>query len=36
LSSFYANAQYYFYYGNLHSHSSYSDGNKDSTTSGYY
>ena len=28
--------QYNFYFGNLHSHSSYSDGNKDSTTSGYY
>lgn len=28
--------QYNFYYGNLHSHSSYSDGNKDSTSSGYY
>lgn len=29
-------AQYNFYYGNIHSHSSYSDGNKDSTASGYY
>ena len=29
-------AQYNFYFGNIHSHSSYSDGNKDSTTSGYY
>src|SRR4051812_26990683 len=28
--------QYNFYFGNLHSHSSYSDGNKDSTASGYY
>ncbi len=36
LSSLRANAQYNFYYGNIHSHSSYSDGNKDSTTSGYY
>lgn len=26
---------YNFYYGNLHSHSSYSDGNQDSVTSGY-
>ena len=25
-----------FYYGNLHAHSSYSDGNKDSATTGYY
>ncbi len=28
--------QYNFYFGNIHSHSSYSDGNKDSATSGYY
>ncbi len=28
--------QYNFYFGNIHSHTSYSDGNKDSTTSGYY
>jgi trimeric autotransporter adhesin len=28
--------QYNFYFGNLHSHSSYSDGNKDSLISGYY
>jgi hypothetical protein len=28
--------QYNYYFGNLHSHSSYSDGNKDSTASGYY
>jgi hypothetical protein len=28
--------QYNFYFGNIHSHSSYSDGNKDSTASGYY
>ncbi len=34
--SFSTKAQYNYYYGNLHSHSSYSDGNKDSTTSGYY
>ncbi len=29
-------SQYNFYFGNIHSHSSYSDGNKDSTSSGYY
>ena len=29
-------SQYNFYFGNIHSHSSYSDGNKDSTASGYY
>lgn len=29
-------SQYNFYFGNLHAHSSYSDGNKDSTVSGYY
>lgn len=28
--------QYNFYFGNIHSHSAYSDGNKDSTASGYY
>ena len=28
--------QYNFYFGNIHSHSAYSDGNKDSLTSGYY
>jgi len=28
--------QYNFYFGNIHSHTSYSDGNKDSITSGYY
>lgn len=28
--------QYNFYFGNIHSHSSYSDGNKDSTSTGYY
>jgi trimeric autotransporter adhesin len=28
--------QYNFYYGNIHAHSSYSDGNKDSIASGYY
>ena len=28
--------QYDFYFGNIHSHSSYSDGNKDSIASGYY
>lgn len=31
-----AHAQYNFYFGNLHAHSNYSDGNKDSTTTGYY
>jgi Secretion system C-terminal sorting domain len=37
LSCFYsANGQYNFYFGNIHSHSSYSDGNKDSTATGYY
>ncbi|MEJ7610210.1 MAG: T9SS type A sorting domain-containing protein [Ferruginibacter sp.] len=29
-----ANAQYNFYYGNLHSHTDYSDGNKDALTTG--
>lgn len=29
-------SQYNFYFGNIHCHSSYSDGNKDSTASGYY
>lgn len=28
--------QYNFYYGNIHSHTSYSDGNKDSVATGYY
>ena len=28
--------QYNFYFGNIHSHSSYSDGNKDSIATGYY
>src|SRR5688572_21580997 len=28
--------QYNFYFGNIHSHSSYSDGNRDSTATGYY
>ena len=36
LSSSIAFCQYNFYFGNIHSHSSYSDGNKDSTASGYY
>ena len=35
-SCFSATCQYNFYFGNIHSHSSYSDGNKDSTASGYY
>jgi trimeric autotransporter adhesin len=34
--SLFSNAQYNYYYGNIHAHSSYSDGNKDSITSGYY
>ena len=34
--SFPAFCQYNFYFGNIHSHSSYSDGNKDSVVSGYY
>lgn len=33
---FSAICQYNFYFGNIHSHSSYSDGNKDSSSSGYY
>ena len=36
LSCFSAFSQYNFYFGNIHSHSSYSDGNKDSTASGDY
>jgi len=37
LSGFYsAKCQYNFYFGNIHSHSSYSDGNKDSAATGYY
>ncbi len=36
LSSITVFCQYNFYFGNLHSHSSYSDGNKDSVTTGYY
>lgn len=35
-NGFSAVCQYNFYFGNLHSHSSYSDGNKDSTATGYY
>jgi trimeric autotransporter adhesin len=31
-----SNGQYNYYYGNIHAHSSYSDGNKDSVASGYY
>ena len=31
-----ASGQYNFYFGNIHSHSSYSDGNKDSVASGCY
>lgn len=34
--SFSVKGQYNFYFGNLHAHSSYSDGNKDSTASGFY
>ena len=36
LNCFSAISQYNFYFGNIHSHSSYSDGNKDSSSSGYY
>lgn len=36
VNSICAFCQYNFYFGNIHSHSSYSDGNKDSTASGYY
>ena len=36
LNGFSAFCQYNFYFGNIHSHSSYSDGNKDSTATGYY
>lgn len=36
LNGFSAFCQYNFYFGNIHSHSSYSDGNKDSSSSGYY
>ena len=36
LNSFSVFCQYNFYFGNIHSHSSYSDGNKDSTGSGFY
>ena len=35
ISCFPAFCQYNFYFGNIHSHSSYSDGNKDSLVSGY-
>lgn len=35
LLSFSAKCQYNFYFGNLHAHSAYSDGNKDSITTGY-
>ena len=34
VSAITANAQYNFYYGNLHSHTDYSDGNRDAVTSG--
>jgi len=36
LLSFNGFSQYNFYFGNIHAHTSYSDGNKDSTASGYY
>ena len=36
LNNFTVLCQYNFYFGNIHSHSSYSDGNKDSTASGFY
>jgi len=35
LSSITVFCQYNFYFGNIHSHTSYSDGNKDSATTGY-
>ncbi len=35
LSSLTVFCQYNFYFGNLHSHSAYSDGNQDSSTTGY-
>lgn len=35
LSSISVFCQYNFYFGNIHSHTSYSDGNKDSATTGY-
>jgi len=35
-SSFSVFSQYNFYFGNIHSHSAYSDGNKDSVASGHY
>jgi trimeric autotransporter adhesin len=35
-NGFSAFCQYNFYFGNIHSHSSYSDGNKDSIATGYY
>ena len=34
--AFYSKCQYNFYFGNIHSHSSYSDGNKDAGNTGYY
>jgi trimeric autotransporter adhesin len=34
--AFPAFCQYNFYFGNIHSHSAYSDGNKDSTSTGHY
>ena len=36
LSSFSVFSQYNFYFGNIHSHSAYSDGNKDSVAAGSY
>lgn len=36
LSSITVFCQYNFYFGNIHSHTSYSDGNKDSATTGYH
>ncbi len=36
LASHSLSAQYNFYFGNIHSHSNYSDGNKDSVATGYY
>lgn len=36
ISCFPVFCQYNFYFGNLHSHSAYSDGNKDSSSTGHY
>jgi Secretion system C-terminal sorting domain len=36
INTFIANAQYNYYYGNIHSHTAYSDGNKDSATTNVF